>query len=173
MTAYVEERVAAVLSSDAVQRELSSRLERERQAIEQQVGRLWRCGVVCRMGCGVPDPSHDSGPTPPDAATTSPGLKRSSDAAPADRPAWAANLFSLSVGRQPPPHCACYTPCVQVERELVAERERALIEEEARREAIRAQHAELAQLEAARRREVRSARRSSQWPQPSRTRIRF
>ena len=49
VSAYVEERVAAVLSSDAVQRELRSRLERERQAIEQQVGvepgtwrlRLW------------------------------------------------------------------------------------------------------------------------------------
>lgn len=34
---YVEERVAAVLSSDAVQRELQTRLERERRAIEEQV----------------------------------------------------------------------------------------------------------------------------------------
>lgn len=33
----IEERVAAVMSSDAVQRELSTRLERERRAIEQQV----------------------------------------------------------------------------------------------------------------------------------------
>lgn len=37
LDAYVEARVASVMQSEAVQRELRSRLERERQAIEEQV----------------------------------------------------------------------------------------------------------------------------------------
>ncbi|KAG2489991.1 hypothetical protein HYH03_011620 [Edaphochlamys debaryana] len=39
IAAFVEERVAAVLGSEAVQKELQSRLERERRAIEEQVER--------------------------------------------------------------------------------------------------------------------------------------
>lgn len=45
VAAHIEERVAAVMQSDAVQRELQQRLERERRAIEEQVRGVARARV--------------------------------------------------------------------------------------------------------------------------------
>jgi hypothetical protein len=45
----VEERVAAALSSEAVQRELNQRLQRERKQLEEQVS-VTHC-TDCRIDC--------------------------------------------------------------------------------------------------------------------------
>ncbi len=147
VAAHVEERVAAVLGSEAVRRELQQRLERERKAIEEQV-RDARKGHLLPSSCPVSQlPSRAPKPRTYQTAAVLTTCTKTGCPRTALVPMYVVPSFQAVDG------CCC-PPFPQVERELQVERERAAREEEARREAIRAQQQELQQLEDERRKEV-------------------